>query len=121
MYFVLNFFPLICSAEITENVYGNQDLKFAIQKINELQKIVRAQDDRISTLEKDHSESKEHAVTDLQNLVKKQNNRIAQLEKRIKELETVVKAEEYAPVETKGYTLLSKTKDFPANSTDHFT
>lgn len=121
LYFVLNYFPLICSAESTENVYGNQDLKFAIQKINDLQNIVRAQDDRISTLEKDHSESKEHAVTDLQNLVKKQNNRIAQLEKRIKELETVVKTEEYAPVETKGYTLLSKTKDFPANSTDHFT
>lgn len=97
LYFVLNYFPLICSAELTENVYGNQDLKFAIQKINELQKIVRAQDDRISTLEKYHSESKEHAVTDLQNLVKKQNNRIARLEKRIKELETVVKAEEYAP------------------------
>lgn len=118
LYFVLNYFPLICSAEITENVYGNQNLKFAIQKINELQKIMRAQDDRISMLEKDHSESKEHAVTDLQNLVKKQNNRIAQLEKRIKELETVKKA---APVETKGYTLLSKTKDFLANSTDHFT
>lgn len=71
LYFVLNYFPLICSAEITENVYGNQNLKFAIQKINELQKIMRAQDDRISMLEKDHSESKEHAVTDLQNLVKK--------------------------------------------------
>lgn len=70
LYFVLNYFPLICSAEITENVYGNQDLKFAIQKINELQKSMRAQDDRISMLEKDHSESKEHAVTDLQNFTK---------------------------------------------------
>lgn len=79
LYFVLNYFPLICPAEITENMYGNQDLKFANQNINELQKIVRSQDDRISTLEKYHSESKEHAVTDLQKLLKKQNNRIAQL------------------------------------------
>lgn len=85
LYFVLNYFPLICPAEITENMYGNQDLKFANQNINELQNIVRSQDDRISTLEKYHSESKEHAVTDLQKLLKKQNNRIAQLEKRIKE------------------------------------
>lgn len=92
---------------MTENVYGNQDLKFAIQKINELQKIMRAQDDRISTLEKYHSESKEHAVTDLQKLVKKQNNRIAQLEKRIKERLWERLKNIYAPVETKGYTLFS--------------
>lgn len=71
MYSVLDYFPLICPAEIIENMYGNQDFKFAIQKINELQKIMRAQDDRFSMLEKDHSESKEHAVTDLQKLVKK--------------------------------------------------
>lgn len=57
MYLVMNYFPLNCPVEITENMYRNQDLKLAIQKIDELQKIVRAQDDRISTLEKGHNES----------------------------------------------------------------
>lgn len=49
MFFVLNCFLLICSAEIIKNMYVNQDLKFAIKNIDELQKIVRAQDDRIFT------------------------------------------------------------------------
>uniref|UniRef100_A0A8W8JD15 C1q domain-containing protein n=1 Tax=Magallana gigas TaxID=29159 RepID=A0A8W8JD15_MAGGI len=103
-------------------MYRNQDLKLAIQKIDELQKIVRAQDDRISTLEKRHKEeSKVQVVTDLQNLVKKQNNRIAQLETRIKELETVKKAEEYVPVGTKGYTSISKMENISANSTENYT
>lgn len=64
-------------------MYGNQALKLAIHKIDELQK------NRACTglpLEKGYKETKEHAVTDLQKLVKKQNNRIAQLETRIKEL-----------------------------------
>lgn len=122
MYLVMNYFPLNCSVEITENMYRNQDLKLAIQKIDELQKIVRAQDDRISTLEKRHKEeSKVQVVTDLQNLVKKQNNRIAQLETRVKELETVKKAEEYVPVGTKGYTSISKMENISANSTENYT
>lgn len=119
--FVMNYFPHNGFAEITEKMYGNQDLKLAIQNIEELQRIVRAQDFRISTLEKGHSVSKEHAVTELQMLVKKQNNRIAQLETRIKELENVIKAEENAPIETKGYTLFSNIKEMSANSTENFT
>lgn len=121
VYFVLNYFPHNGFAEMTEKMYENQALKLAIQKIDELQKIVRVQDDRISTLEKGHSVSKEHAVTELQMLVKKQNNRIAQLETRIKELENVIKAEENAPIETKGYTFLSKIKDISVNSTENYT
>lgn len=121
VYFVLNYFHHNGFAEMTEKMYENQALKLAIQKIDELQKIVRAQDVRISTLEKGYKETKEHAVTELQMLVKKQNNRIAQLETRIKEPENVINAEENAPIETKGYTLFSNIKDISANSTENFT
>lgn len=48
------------------------------------------------------------------------NNCIDQLETRNKELETVMKAEEYVPVETKGYRLISKTKNISANSTKNY-
>lgn len=75
-------------------MYVNQDLKFAIKYIDELQKIVRAQDDRIK---------RACNMTELQKLVKKpQNNRIVQLGTRINELETVSKAKEHVPVQTKG-------------------
>lgn len=38
MYFFLSCFLLICSAEIIKKMYVNQDLKFAIKYIDELQK-----------------------------------------------------------------------------------
>lgn len=42
---------------MAENMYGNPDLKNAIQKIDDLQKIVLAQDKRISMLERDDQKS----------------------------------------------------------------
>lgn len=55
------FISINCSrnvfAEVTDATDGNLDLKYAIQKIEELQKIVLAQDKRISMLERRPEES----------------------------------------------------------------
>lgn len=116
MFFILNF-HIIASAENIDKG-GKLDWELALQKIDELQKTVHAQDERISMLEKRPSESEIQTLTELQSTVKKQGTRIAQLEVRIKELETVVKANENIPVEilrngqlseTNGTSVMSKT------------
>lgn len=85
---------------MTENMFGNQYLKNAIQKIDELQKIVLAQDKRISVLERRPEESEVRTVMEFQKIVKEQNTRITQLEARIQELENAVKVEKYFTIET---------------------
>lgn len=96
MFFILNF-----NIEVSaEKIGSNADWKLALQKIDELQKTVSKQNERISILEKRHTESEVQTVAELQNTVKQQSDQIAQLESRIKELETVAKAEEVISVET---------------------
>lgn len=116
MFFILNFHILASAENIDKG--GKLDWELALQKIDELQKTVHAQDERISMLEKRPSESEIQTLTELQSTVKKQGTRIAQLEVRINELETVVKADENIPVEiltnrqlseTNGTSVMSKT------------
>lgn len=99
MFFIFNIYTHVSA----ENIISKPDWKLALQKIDELQKIVITQDERISILEKRPTEESEvQTVTELQNIVKKQGDKIAQLKARIQELETIVKVEEVIPVETLG-------------------
>lgn len=83
MFLILNFHILASAENINKG--GKVDWELALQKIDELQKTVHAQDERISMLEKRPSESEIQTLTELQSSVKKQGTRIAQLEARIKE------------------------------------
>lgn len=83
------FFNLFCQLS-AEYINDNPDLKLAFQKIEDLQKIMHTQDERISILEKRPPESEVQTVAKLQNTVKQQGYEIAQLKARIKELETVI-------------------------------
>lgn len=68
MFFIVNF-NIYVSAE---TIGGNADWTLALQKIDELQKIVSTQDERISILEKRPTEESEvQSLTELQNIVKK--------------------------------------------------
>lgn len=95
---------------MTENMYGSPDLKNAIQKIDELQKIVLAQDKRISMLERRPEESEVRTIMEFQKIVKEQNTRITQLEARIQELENAVKVENYSTIETYKFNTYSDAK-----------
>lgn len=118
--FIGLFISINCSrnvfGEVTDATDGNLDLKYAIQKIEELQKIVLAQDKRISMLERRPEESDERTEIDFRKIVKEQNDRIAQLEARILELESAKQVEEYAPIETKKYEIYSDSKGYPIRS-----
>lgn len=118
--FIGLFISINCSrnvfAEVTDATDGNLDLKYAIQKIEELQKIVLAQDKRISMLERRPEESEVRTEIDFRKIVKEQNDRIAQLEARIQELESAKEVEEYAPIETKEYEIYSDSKGYPIRS-----
>lgn len=107
VFFIFNFYIHVSA----ENINDNTDWKLALQKIDDLQKIVRAQDERISMLEKRPTWSQIQTVTELQNTVKKQDYQIAQLEARIQELDTVVKAEDGNPVKILGDGPLSGTNE----------
>lgn len=107
VFFIFNFYIHVSA----ENINDKTDWKLALQKIDDLQKIVRAQDERISMLEKRPTWSQIQTVTELQNTVKKQGYQIAQLEARIRELETVVKAEDDNPVKILGDGPLSGTNE----------
>lgn len=109
MFFILNFHILASAENIDKG--GKVDWELALQKIDELQKTVHAQDERISMLEKRPSESEIQTLTELQNILKKQGTRIVQLEARIKELETAVKADENIPVEILRNGQLSETNE----------
>lgn len=96
IFFILNLYIYVSA----ENINGNPDWKLALRKIDDLQKMVRVQDERISMLENQSLESVTQTVADLDNTVKKQGTKIAQLEARIQELETVVKVEDVIPAES---------------------
>lgn len=91
VYFALNS-PVIAFPELTETLHGNQDWNLAMEKIEELQKIVRGQEDRISSLEKRPEELAEQVI-ELQRILKNHCGRITQLETRVIELETKLKEE----------------------------
>lgn len=94
MFFILNFYIQVSA----ENINGKTDWKLALQKIDELQTIVRAQDERILMLEKRLTESQVQTVAELRNTVNKQGDQIVQLVAKIQELETVEGAEDDNPV-----------------------
>lgn len=96
IFFILNLYIYVSA----ENINGNPDWKLAMRKIDDLQKMVRVQDERISMLENQSLESVTQTVADLHNTVRKQGTKIAQLEARIQELETVVKIEDVIPAES---------------------
>lgn len=96
IFFILNLYIYVSG----ENINGNPDWKLALRKIDDLQKMVRVQEERISMLENQSLESVTQTVADLHNTVKKQGTKIAQLEARIQELETVVKVEDVIPAES---------------------
>lgn len=91
VYFALNS-SVIAFPEITDKLDGNQDWKLAMKKIEELQNIVRFQEDRITSLEKRPGEKTEQVI-ELQRILKNQCGRITQLETRVIELETKLKEE----------------------------
>lgn len=109
MFFILNFHILASAENIDKG--GRVDWELALQKIDELQKTVHAQDMRISMLEKQPSESEIQTLTELQSTVKKQGTRIAQLEARIRELETTAKADKNIPIEILRSGQLSETNE----------
>lgn len=118
--FIGLFFIINCSVSVitgmTENMYSYQDLKYAIQKIDELQKIVLVQEKRISVLEGRPEQSELQAVMEFKKIVKTQNDRIAQLEAKIQELENAVKVEKYALADTHEYEHYSDAKGNPIHS-----
>lgn len=91
VYFALNS-SVIAFPEMTETLHGNQDWKLAMEKIEELHKIVRFQEDRITSLEKRPEELAEQVI-ELQRILKNQCDRITQLETRVIELESKLKEE----------------------------
>lgn len=91
VYFALNS-SVIAFPEMAGTLHGNQDRNLAMEKIEELQKIVRFQEDRITSLEKRPEELAEQVI-ELQRILKNQCGRITQLETRVIELETKLKEE----------------------------
>lgn len=94
--FAFGFFILNFSAEkhvfaqSNENWDDGPNWKMAVKKIEELEKLVKIQDERISILEKGPSLSEFRSIAELQETVQIQNNRIVKLEMRISELEAMV-------------------------------
>lgn len=72
MFFIVNFHIYVSA----ETVGGNGDWALALHKIDELQKIVSTQDERISILEKRPTEESVQSLTELQNIVKNQGDKI---------------------------------------------
>lgn len=91
VYFALNSI-VIAFPEMTETLHGNQDWNLAMEKIEELQKIVRFQEDRITSLETRPEELAEQVI-ELQRILKNHCGRTTQLETRVIELETKLKEE----------------------------
>lgn len=86
-------------ADISESLNDNPEWKLGLTKIEELQKIVKIQDERISMLEMQSRESSNLALTDLQITIKHQSDRIVKLEARIQDYETISMAEENGPIQ----------------------
>lgn len=98
------FLFLICFtqsfADTSESLNYNSEWKLALQKIEELQEIVKIQDERISMLEMLSRESSNLALTDLKLTIKHQSDRIEKLEARIQDYETISTAEENGPIQS---------------------
>lgn len=85
-------------ADTCEILNDNPEWKLALKKIEELQKTVKIQDDRIAMLEMQSRESNNLALTDLQITMIHQSERIAKLEARIQDSETLLTTEENGPI-----------------------
>ena len=81
-------------AQPNENLDDGPNWKLAVQKIKELESLVKIQDERIFILEKGPTLSELRSIAELQETVQIQNNRIAKLETRISELEAMVTDQE---------------------------
>lgn len=84
-------------AETNENVNNNPDCTLAMKKIEDLQRIVNIQNNRISTLEKRPIDADVQLLIQLQSTIKTQNEQIFQLEERVRELEETMRDEDNQP------------------------
>lgn len=84
-------------AETNENVNSNPDWNLAMKKIEDLQRIVNIQNNRISTLEKRPIDADVQLLIQLQSTIKTQNEQIFQLEVRVRELEETMRDEDNQP------------------------
>lgn len=84
-------------AETNENVNSNPDWNLAMKKIEDLQRIVNIQNNRISTLEKRPIDADVQLLIQLQSTIKTQNEQIFQLEERVRELEETMRDEDNHP------------------------
>lgn len=85
-------------ADTSEIFNDKPEWKLALKKIEELQKTVKIQDNRIAMLEMQSRESSNLAMTDLQITIKHQSDRIAKLEARIQDFDTLLTTEENGPI-----------------------
>ena len=94
-FFILNFSAeKHVFAQSNENWDDGPNWKMAVKKIEELEKLVKIQDERISILEKGSTLSELRSIAELQETIQIQNNRIVKLETRISELEAMVTDQE---------------------------
>lgn len=84
-------------AETNENVNSNPDWNLAMKKIEDLQRIVNIQNNRILTLEKPSLDADVQLLIQLQSTIKTQNEQIFQLEERVRELEETMRDEDNQP------------------------
>lgn len=84
-------------AETNENVNSNPDWNLAMKKIEDLQRIVNIQNNRISTLEKRPIDADVQLLIQLQSTITTQNEQIFQLEERVRELEETMRDEDNQP------------------------
>lgn len=84
-------------AETNENVNSNPDWNLAMKKIEDLQRIVNIQNNRILTLEKRPIDADVQLLIQLQSTIKTQNEQLFQLEERVRELEETMRDEDNQP------------------------
>ena len=90
-FFFLNFSPeKHVFAQPNENWDDSPNWNLAVEKIKELENLVKIQDERISVLEKRPTMSELRSNVELQETIQRQNDRIVKLETRISELEVMV-------------------------------
>lgn len=78
-------------AETNENVNLNPDWNLAMKRIEDLQRIVSIQNNRISTLEKRPIDADVQLLIQLHSTITTQNEQIIQLEGRVRELEAMMR------------------------------
>lgn len=84
-------------AETNENVNLNPDWNLAMKRIEDLQRIVSIQNNRISTLEKRPIYADVQLLIQLHSTITTQNEQIIQLEGRVRELEAMMRDEDNEP------------------------